>query len=75
MEPGSRCFSSVPVRLLFYRAKKRTVEPPAVFPQRQIFLNQALRQHVHRHKPDFVALPLDPEMHYALTALHVADAH
>ena len=49
--------------------------PPAVFLQHhQIFLNQPLRERVHGHVADFVALALDAEMDDALAALHVAQA-
>ena len=45
--------------------------PPAVFLQHhQIFLNQPLRERVHGHVADFVALALDAEMDDALAALH-----
>ncbi len=37
-----------------------------------VFLDEALRHRMHGHEADFTPrLPLDPEMHHALTALHV----
>src|SRR6516165_5388335 len=45
----------------------------AVAGERQIFLDETLRHGMHGNKPYLVALTLDPEMHHALTALHVTD--
>jgi len=39
--------------------------------ERQIFLNQPLREHLDGYEPDLVAFPLDPKMQHALPALHV----
>jgi hypothetical protein len=41
---------------------------------RQLFPDQSLRGHMHRHEADFVALTLDPKVHHALAALNVPDS-
>ncbi len=41
--------------------------------ERQILLDQPLRQRVHGHEPDFAALAPDPKMYHALAALDVPD--
>jgi len=41
---------------------------------RQIFLDQTLRQRLNRDKPDLAALALDLKLQYALTALDVLNA-
>ena len=41
--------------------------------QHQVFFDQALRGHMHRHKAYFVALAFNPEVHYAVAALNVPD--
>jgi hypothetical protein len=41
--------------------------------QCQVFLNEPLGRHMHRHEADFVALALDAEVQHALTALDIPD--
>ena len=47
--------------------------PPAVFPERQILLNQPLRHRVNGNEPSLIAFALYAEVHDTLAALHVAD--
>ena len=42
--------------------------------ERQVFLDQSLREHMDGYKADFAALALDPKMQHPLTALHVLNA-
>ena len=42
-------------------------------PERQVFLDKALRHRMNGHEPDLAPLAPDPEVHHALTALHVPD--
>jgi hypothetical protein len=39
--------------------------------ERQVFLDQPLRQDLDGYEPDLAALALDPKMQHSLTALHV----
>src|SRR5215469_3657084 len=41
--------------------------------ERQIFLDKALRHGMDRNEANLVAFAVHPEMHHALTALHVPD--
>src|SRR6266851_5551342 len=42
--------------------------------ERQVFLDQPLREHLDGYEPDLSALALDPKMQHALPALHVLNA-
>jgi len=62
-----------PRAVVRYRAEHGAGGIGAVARARQVFLDQPLRHGMHRNEPDLAPLVLDPKMHHALTALHVAD--
>ena len=52
---------------------EQIVQILAVACERQIFLDEALRQCVNRNEADFVALAVDAKVHHTLAALDVLD--
>ena len=78
-EPGSRCLSSLPVRL-FVTGRKRgpsrsnSTPPPAAFRRLHVLLNESQHHRVNGDVPDFVALTVDTKMHDALAAVNVTKA-
>jgi hypothetical protein len=56
-----------------HRAKHGAGGIGAVAGDGQVRLDQPLRHRMHGNEPDLAALAPDPEMHHALTALHVLD--
>jgi hypothetical protein len=57
--------------IVFDRTEERAGGISAVAGECEVFFDQALGGHVHRHKPYFVALALDAEVHHAVAALDI----